>query len=109
MKNLMLLVTALILFMAGLAGCGDSPAPPPEMETPVAAIKHHDTRVVVICKTGPGQYSKKSLHKSESVTCGAVTVRLEDFAKACEDRYVAFPGREKELEEYLKVAAEEKR
>ena len=110
MKKIVMVVAALVLFPEMLAGCGNSPAPPQEVEKPFAAMKQHDTRVVVVCKGSQGQYYKKSLHKSESVTCGDLTFRLEDFAKISEtDRYVAFPGYEKELEEYLKVMNEEKR
>ena len=73
-------------------------------------MKQHDTRVVVVCRGSQGQYYKKSLHKSASVTCGDFTFRLEDFANIGEnDRYVAFPGQEKELAEYLKVVNEERR
>jgi hypothetical protein len=61
--------------------------------------------VVVVCRDSQGQYSKRSLHKSERVTCGDLTFRLEDFAQICEDHYVALPGQERELEEYLKTVA----
>jgi len=109
-KKLVMVVAALVLFPEVLAGCGNAPTPPQEVEKPVAAMKQHDTRVVVVCKGSQGQYYKKSLHKSESVTCGESTFKLEDFAKVGEtDHYVAFPGQEKELEEYLKVMNEEKR
>ncbi len=100
-----LFVVAALLLVAGLAGCGDSAAPRPKVDKPFAAIKQHDTRVLVVCKDGQGRYSTKSLHKSARVTCGGLTFRLEDFAKICEDHYVALPGQEKELEKYLKTAA----
>lgn len=109
MKKIVMVVAALVLFPQVLAGCGNSPAPPQEVEKPFAAMKQHDTRVVVVCRGTQGQYYKKSLHKSERVTCGELTLRLEDFAKICDDRYVAFPGQEKELEEYLKYADEQRR
>jgi len=109
-KKIVMVVAALVLFPEVLAGCGNSPAPPQEVEKPFAAMKQHDTRVVVVCKGSQGHYYKKSLHKSESVTCGDVTFRLEDFANIGEkDHYVAFPGHEKELAEYLNVMNEEKR
>ena len=109
-KKIVILIAALALFPAVLAGCGNSPASPQEVEKAFAAMKQHDTRVVVVCRGSQGQYYKKSLHKSESVTCGDATFRLEDFAKIREtDRYVAFPGYEKELEEYLKTVKEENR
>lgn len=108
MKKRVMVVAALVLFPEVLAGCGNSPTPPQEVEKPFAAMKQHDTRVVVVCKDSQGQYHKKSLHKSERVTCGDLTFRLEDFAKICDDRYVAFPGQERELEEYLKALNEQK-
>jgi len=107
-KKRVMVVAALVLFPEVLAGCGNSPTPPQEVEKPFAAMKQHDTRVVVVCKDSQGQYHKKSLHKSERVTCGDLTFRLEDFAKICDDRYVAFPGQERELEEYLKALNEQK-
>ncbi len=109
MKMTAVLAAALILFPAVLAGCGDAAVPKPETEKPFAAIKQHDTRVVVVCKGSQGQYYTKSLHKSERVTCDNLTFRLEDFGKICEDHYVAFPGQEKELEKYLHAAALEKK
>ena len=110
MKKIVMVVAALVLFPEVLAGCGNSPTPTQEVEKPFAAMKQHDTRVVVVCKGSQGHYYKKSLHKSESVTCGDATFRLEDFAKISEtDRYVAFPGQEKELEAYLKQADEPQR
>jgi hypothetical protein len=99
-----MVVAALVLFPEVLAGCGNSPTPPQEVEKPFAAMKQHDTRVVVVCRDSQGHYYKKSLHKSESVTCGDSTFRLEDFAKIGENQYVAFPGQEKELEAFLKQA-----
>ena len=110
MKKIVMVVAALVLFPEVLAGCGNSPTPPQEVEKPFAAMKQHDTRVVVVCRGSQGQYYKKSLHKSESVTCGDLTFRLEDFAKICEMTVMLpFPGQEKELEEYLKQADEQKR
>ncbi len=106
MKIIVVVVAALFLLPGALAGCGNSP-PPPEIEKPFAAIKQHDTRVVVICRDSQGQYFKKSLHKSELVTCGDLTFRLEDFARICEDHYVALPGQEKEFEEYLRISGED--
>jgi len=105
MKKIVVLAAALVCFTAVLAGCGDAPGQPPENEKPFAAIKQHDTRVLVVCRDSQGQYLKKSLHKSERITCGDLTFRLEDYAKICEDHYVALPGQEKELERYLKAAA----
>jgi hypothetical protein len=73
-------------------------------------MKHHDTRVLVICKDSRGAFYKKSLHKSESVTCGDTTFKLEDFSRIGEnDCYVAFPGQEKELELYLKLVQEQQK
>ncbi len=108
MKKIVVLAAALVGFTAVLAGCGEAPGQPSEEEKPFAAIKQHDTRVVVVCRDGQGQYSKKSLHKSERVTCGDLTFRLEDYAKICEDHYVALPGHERDLEEYLTKVAEQK-
>ncbi len=109
MKKLVMVVAALCLFPEVLVGCGNSPAPPQEVDKPFAAMKQHDTRVVVVCRDSQGQYHKKSLHKSEMVTCGDLSFRLEDFAKICDDHYVALPGQEKELEAYLKQADEPQR
>lgn len=109
MKKIVIVVAALVLFPGVLAGCGNSPTQPQEVEKPFAAMKQHDTRVVVVCRGSQGQYYTKSLHKSESVTCGDLTFRLEDFAKICDDHYVALPGQEKELEAYLKQAGAPKR
>ncbi|MCX5888633.1 MAG: hypothetical protein NTY36_04185 [Deltaproteobacteria bacterium] len=109
MKKLVFVVAALVLFPEVLAGCGNSPTQPQEDEKPFAAIKQHDTRVVVVCRDSQGQYYKKSLHKSEKVTCGDLSFRLEDYAKICDDHYVALPGQEKELEAYLQKAGEPKR
>jgi hypothetical protein len=109
-KKIVILVAALVLFPEVLAGCGNSPTPPQAVEKPFAAMKQHDTRVVVVCRGSQGQYYQKSLHKSASVTCGELTFRLEDFANIGEKgHYVAFPGQEKELEAYLKKADEPKR
>ncbi len=65
--------------------------------------------VLVFCRDNRGQYFKKSLYKTARVTYGDLSFRLEDFTKICEDHYVAFPGQEKELEEYLMGVDEEQR
>ncbi|MGO9622021.1 MAG: hypothetical protein ACLPT6_11525 [Desulfobaccales bacterium] len=102
MKNLLVVLAALLFFAEVLAGCGDAPAPPQGKEQPIAVIKQHDTRMLVVCKDNPGHYSEKSLNNSESITCGDVTYKMEDYAKICKrDCYIALPGKEKELEEYL--------
>ncbi len=102
MKNLVVVLAALVFFAEVLAGCGDSSTPPQDNEKPIAVIKQTDTRMLVVCKDSQGHYSEKSLNNSESITCGDVTYKMDDYAKVCKrDCYIALPGKEKELEEYL--------
>ncbi len=84
-----------------LIGCSSSAMP--EKEEPIGAIRQHDTRVILICRDKQGEYHEKSLHISESVTCGEKTFKMEELArKAQDDLYFAFPGQKKELKKYLK-------
>jgi hypothetical protein len=102
MRNLGVVLAALVFFAGVLAGCGESAAPPQDNEKPIAVIKQHDTRLLVVCKDSQGHYSEKSFHNSENVTCGGVTLKMEDYAKICkQDCYIALPGEKEELEEYL--------
>ena len=102
MKKIVVIMVALVFSLNLFPGCVDSLKQEEVNEIPVGARKQHDTRVVIVCKDGNGQYSEKSLHISQSVTCGGSTYKLEDFAKLqMADRYVAFPGQEKELKKYL--------
>jgi len=103
MKRIVVIFVALIFSLDLFSGCQNSSKSEQDIETPIGARKQHDTRVVIVCKTGSGQYTQKSLHYSASVTCGDSTYKLKDFASLNEsDRYTAFPGHEQELEEYLK-------
>jgi hypothetical protein len=102
-KKIFIIMVAVVFLLELLPGCVNSSKQEQENETPVAVKKQHDTRVVIVCKKSNGQYLEKSLHISQSVTCGGSTFKLEDFAKTkAEDRYIAFPGQEKELNKYLK-------
>ena len=110
MKKLVAIMVVLVFYLNLFPGCVDSSKQEQENEMVVGAMKQHDTRVVVLCKNKKGQYLEKSLHKSESVTCGDSTFKLEDFGKVTvTDHYIAFPGQEKELENYLTEAKEPKR
>ena len=102
MKKIVVIMVALVFSLNLFPGCVDSLKQEEINEIPVGARKQHDTRVVIVCKDGNGQYSEKSLHISQSVTCGGSTYKLKDFAKLqTADRYVAFPGQENELKKYL--------
>ena len=95
-------MVAVVFLLKLFPGCANSSKQEPENETPVGVKKQHDTRVVIVCKDGNGQYLEKSLHISQSVNCGKAIFKLEDFAKSkTEDRYIAFPGQENELKKYL--------
>ncbi len=97
-KNFIRIVV--LIGLVALTGCSSSP--PPEKEEPIGAIRQHDTRVILICRDKEGEYHEKSLHISESVTCGDKTFTMGDFArKGQDDLYVAFPGQKKELKRYL--------
>ncbi len=72
MKKIVVIIVASVFFLGLFFGCVNSSKQEPEKETPVGARKQHDTRVVVVCKNGKGRYLEKSLHKSESVTCGEI-------------------------------------
>lgn len=107
MKKPVIRMVAVIFFFGLMAACGGSPLP--ENDRPIGAIRQHDTRIIIVCKDSQGHYYEKSLHQSELVTCGKATFRCEDLAKLGEkDRYIAFPGQEKELRNYLKGKGEEK-
>ena len=102
MKKIVAIMVALVFYLNLFPGCVDSSKQEEINEIPVGARKQHDTRVVIVCRDSNGQYSEKSLHISQSVTCGGSTYKLEDFAKLQNaDRYVAFPGQENELKKYL--------
>ena len=102
MKKLVVMMVALGFYLILFPGCVNSSKQEEPNEIPVGARKQHDTRVIIVCKDGNGQYSEKSLHISQSVTCGGSTFKLEDFTKLqTADRYVAFPGQENELNRYL--------
>jgi hypothetical protein len=105
MKKTVAILITLFFFWGLCSGCQNSPKQEQENETPIGVRKQHDTRVVIVCKTDQGQYTEKSLHYSESVTCGDSTYKLKDFARLNDtDRYIPFPGREQELENYLNKA-----
>ena len=100
------LVTGIILLVCFLGlpgGCTDSSKLEQGNEKAIGARKQHDTRLFILCKDSEGQYYEKSLHKSAQVVCAGKTFKMEDFAMICKsDCYVAFPGQEVELENYLK-------
>ncbi len=103
MKKLVVTIVVLVFFLGLSAGCGDSSKQGQEHEKLIGVRKQHDTRVFILCKDSRGEYSERSLHKSAQVICGGKTFKLEDFVNICKtDCYIAFPGREKELEDYLK-------
>ena len=102
MKKIVAIMVVIVFYLNLFPGCVDSSKQEEINEIPVGARKQHDTRVVIVCKDSNGQFSEKSLHISQSVTCGGSTYKLEDFAKLqMADRYVAFPGQENELNRYL--------
>ena len=102
MKKIVVIMVVLVFYLNLFPGCVDSLKQEEINEIPVGVRKQHDTRVVMVCKDSNGQYLEKSLHISQSVTCGKSTFKLEDFTKLqTADRYVAFPGQEKELKKYL--------
>jgi hypothetical protein len=102
MKKIVVIMVVLVFYLNLFPGCVNSSKQEETNEIPVGAKKQHDTRVLLVCKDGKGQYLEKSLHISQSVTCGGSTFKLEDFAKLqMADQYVAFPGQENELKKYL--------
>ena len=102
MKKIVVIMVALVFYLNLFPGCVNSLEQEEINEIPVGARKQHDTRVVIVCKDSNGQYLEKSLHISQSVTCGGSTFKLEDFVKLqMANRYVAFPGQENELKKYL--------
>ena len=110
MKKIVVIMVVLVFYLNLFPGCVDSLKQEEINEIPVGARKQHDTRVVVVCKDGNGQYLEKSLHISQSVTCGSSIFKLEDFAKLqTADRYIAFPGQENELKKYLTKIDQPKR
>jgi len=102
-KQIVVIIIASVFSFNLFPGCVNSSKQDQSDEIPVGARKQHDTRVVVVCKNRNGQYIEKSLHVSQSVTCGGATFELKDFTNIKkEDQYIAFPGQENELMKYLK-------
>jgi len=102
MRKLVVTIVALVFFLGLPGGCADSSKQKQGNEKPIGVRKQHDTRVFILCKDSRGEYYEKSLHKSAQVICGEKIFNLENFATICkEDCYIAFPGQEKELENYL--------
>jgi hypothetical protein len=107
MRNLVLPIAVLLLFLGFFSGCSESSYQDQGNEIPIGVRKQHDTRVFILCKDGQGKYYERSLHKSAQLICGGKTFKLEDFANICKgDCYIAFPGQEKELKKYLKKLKE---
>ena len=105
MKKKAAAFVAFFFLLGVIVGCSDSSGL--ENETPIGVRNQHDTRVFIICKDIRGHFIEKSLHISASVRCGKKTFRLADFAAVgSRERYIAFPGQEKELERYLKEKGE---
>jgi hypothetical protein len=101
-KKIVVIMAAFVFYLNMLHGCVNSSKQEEQNEIPVGAKKQHDTRVIIICKDANGQYSEKSLHISQNVTCGGSTFKLKDFARLHNsDQYVAFPGQQEELQKYL--------
>jgi len=93
----------LVFFLVLTAGCGDLSKQELGKEKLIKVRKQHDTRVFILCKDRRGKYYEKSLHISDQVNCGGKTLKLEDVVNICKaDCYIAFPGQEKELENYIK-------
>ncbi len=97
-RNLIRLI-AFAFFMVTVTACSGSSAP--DKDEPIGAIRQHDTRIILICRDNQGEFHEKSLHISESVTCGDKTFKMEDFARSPENSYIAFPGQKNHLKEYL--------
>jgi hypothetical protein len=109
MRRLVVSVVVLVFFLGLPGGCVDSSKQEQKNEKTIGVRKQHDTRVFILCKDKQGQYFEKSFHKSEQVICGGKTFKLEDFVTICKtDCYIAFPGQEKELENYLKKSKNRK-
>ena len=103
MRKLAVSIVVLVFFLGLPGGCADSSKPKQGNEKLIGVRKQHDTRVFILCKGSRGEYYENSFHKSAQVICGGKTFNLEDFTTICKpDCYIAFPGQEKELENYLK-------
>ena len=110
MHKLLILMIALVFSLNLFPGCVNSSKQEEKDEIPVGARKQHDTRVFVICKNSNGQYLEKSLHISQSVTCGSSTFKLEDIVRLkTANQYIAFPGQENELRNYLTKIEQQQR
>jgi hypothetical protein len=109
MKNTLIVYLLIILLVMAGSGCGNVSTQEEGKETPVGAFKQHDTRVTLVCKDSQGQYVEKSLHKSEIVKCGEQEYRLDDFIELrTTGNYLAFPGHERELIDYLRTVKKER-
>lgn len=86
----------LAMFFA--AGCAESAI---KQEIVIGIVKQHDTRINVICEVGKGKYIEKSVHGSQSVVCGAVTINAEDYLCGKKE-YGPFPGHKNKFNDYLK-------
>jgi hypothetical protein len=101
-KKIVVVMGALVFCLNLVLGCVNSSKEEEKNEIPICARKQHDTRVFIVCKDSNGQYLEKSLHITQSITCGKSTFKLEDFVKLKKaDQYIAFPGQENELKNYL--------
>jgi hypothetical protein len=103
MGKLIVSLVMLAFFMALAAGCPEPVKQEQGNEQSIGIKRQHDTRFFILCKNSRGEYYEKSLHRSDQITCEGKTFQLEDFATICKtDCYIAFPGKEKELNNYLK-------
>jgi hypothetical protein len=102
MRKLIVPMVALVFFLGLTGGCADSSNQKTGNEEPIGVRKQHDTRVIILYKDSLGRYNERSFHESAQLLCAGKIVKIKDYSTICKaDRYIAFPGHEKELDRYL--------
>lgn len=98
MKKLVCIFTLLTIALV-LFNCGES-HPKLGIEKIIAVEPHHATRVLVVYKDKNGRYYTDTIHQSNSITDGTITINPHDYLAGYGGKksYGPLPGCEQEYQ-----------
>jgi hypothetical protein len=85
-----------VTIFALMFGCESSM----QKEEFIGVEEHHGTRINVICENKKGEFTEKTIHKSQVAVCGNAAIKAEDYLSG-KKKYGPLPGCEEKYKNYL--------
>jgi hypothetical protein len=94
-KNIIGIIFLSLIFAVG---CSESII---REEIAIGIVKHHDTRIKVICEVGKDKYVERNIHRSQAAVCGQEIVVADEYLSG-KKTFGPLPGFEDKFENYLR-------